>query len=71
MTFNQRKQKINRNQIESCYADTWNARHRIFRSFQQNDQRFSGESRWCNALCMLSYTACCEIENSSNLDDYV
>ena len=64
----QNKQIVNqRNQIESCSsADTWNARNRIFGSFRQNDQRFSDESRGfqctCNALCMLSYTACCEIE---------
>ena len=53
-------------------ARTWNACHRMFGSFHQNYQRFPDESRGfqctCNALCMLSYSACCEVDSSSKLD---
>ena len=62
-----------RNQIVAwSSARTWNACQRIFGSFHQIDQRFPDESRGfqctCNALCMLSYSACCEVERSSNSD---
>ena len=47
----------------------WNACHILFGSFHQNDTRFSEHSRGfqCtgNALCMLSYLTCFEIDNSS------
>ena len=50
----------------------WNASYLIFGSFHQNDVRFSEQSRGyqctCNALCMLSYSSCLDIENSSILD---
>ena len=52
---------------------SWNACHIIFESFHQNDRRFSDHSRGfqCtgNALCMLSYSTCFEIDNSSILDN--
>ena len=51
---------------------SWNACHIIFGSFHQNDARFSEKSRGfqCtgNALCMLSYSTCLEINNSLALD---
>ena len=51
---------------------SWNACHILFGSFHQNDRRFSEHSRGfqCtgNALCMLSYSTCFEIDNSSTLD---
>ena len=50
----------------------WNACHILFGSFHQNDRRFSEHSRGIqctgNALCMLSYLTCFEIDNSSTLD---
>ena len=49
-----------------------NACQIIFGSYHQNDVRFSEQSRGfqCtgNALCMLSYSACLDINNSSTLD---
>ena len=51
---------------------SWNACHIIFGSSHQNDRRFSDHSRafQCtgNALCLLSYSACFELDNSSTLD---
>ena len=51
---------------------TWNACHIVFGSFHQNDRHFSEHSKrfQCtdNALCMLSYSACHEIDKSSTLD---
>ena len=50
----------------------WNASSLVFGSFHQNDVRFSEQSRGyqctCNALCMLSYSACLDIEKSAILD---
>ena len=50
----------------------WNASDLVFGSFHQNDVRFSEQSRGyqctCNALCMLSYSSCLDIEKSSILD---
>ena len=50
----------------------WNASDLIFGSFHQNDVRFSEQSRGyqctCNALCMLSYAHCHDVENSLVLD---
>ena len=51
---------------------SWNACYILFGSFHQNDRRFSEHSRGfqCtgNALCMLSYLICFEIDNSSTID---
>ena len=51
---------------------SWNACHIVFGSFHQNDRQFSEHSRGfqCtgNAFCMLSYSACHEIDKSSTLD---
>ena len=53
-------------------AQSWNACQIPFGSYNQNDVRFSEQSRGfqCtgNALCMLSYSACLDINNSSILD---
>ena len=50
----------------------WNASNLVFGSFHQNDVRFCEQSRGyqctCNALCMLSYSSCFDIEKSSILD---
>ena len=50
----------------------WNAGNLIFGSFHQNDDRFSLHSRGfqctCNALCMLSYSLCHDVDNSLILD---
>ena len=50
----------------------WNASDIVFGSFHQNDGRFSEHSRGyqctCNALCMLSYAHCGDIDNSMVLD---
>ena len=44
----------------------------LFRSFHQNDIRFSELSRGyqctCNALCMLAFSICLDVEKSSVLD---
>ena len=50
----------------------WNASDLVFGSFHQNDGRFSKHSRgyqctW-NALCMLSYAHCGDVDNSMVLD---
>ena len=50
----------------------WNASDLVFGSFHQNDGRFSEQSRGyqctCNALCMLSYAHCDDVDNSMVLD---
>ena len=50
----------------------WNASDLVFGSFHQNDVRFSEQSRGyqctCNALCMLSYSLCLDVDNSLMLD---
>ena len=50
----------------------WNASDLVFGSFHQNDGRFSEHSRGyqctCNALCMLSYAHCGDVDNSMELD---
>ena len=50
----------------------WNASDLVFGSFHQNDDRFSEHSRGyqctCNALCMLSYAHCGDVDNSMVLD---
>ena len=50
----------------------WNASDLVFGSFYQNDGRFSEHSRGyhctCNALCMLSYAYCGDVDNSMVLD---
>ena len=50
----------------------WNASDLVFGSFHQNDGRFSEHSRGyqctCNALCMLSYVHCGDVDNSMVLD---
>ena len=50
----------------------WNASDLVFGSFHQNDGRFSEHSRGyqctCNALCMLSYAHCGDVDNSLVLD---
>ena len=50
----------------------WNASDLVFGSFHQNDGRFSEHFRGyqctCNALCMLSYAHCGEVDNSMVLD---
>ena len=51
----------------------WNASDLVFGSFHQNDGRFSEHSRGyqctCNALCMLSYAHCGDVDNSRVLDE--
>ena len=50
----------------------WNASDLAFGSVHQNDGRFSEHSRGyqctCNALCMLSYAHCGDVDNSMVLD---
>ena len=50
----------------------WNASDIVFGSFHQNDGRFSEHSRGyqctCNALSMLSYAHCGDVDNSMVLD---
>ena len=50
----------------------WNASDLVFGSFHQNDVRFSEQSRGyqctCNALCILSYSLCLDVDNSLVLD---
>ena len=50
----------------------WNANDLVFRSFHQNDVRFSEQSRGyqctCNALCILSYSLSLDVDNSLMLD---
>ena len=56
-------------------SSLWNAGPIIYGSFHQNDKRFSEFSRGfqctCNALCMLTYSSCHEIDNSLVLDEIV
>ena len=51
----------------------WNASDLVFGRFHQNDVRFSEQSRGyqctCNALCMLSYSLCHDVDNSLILDE--
>ena len=51
----------------------WNASDLVFGSFHQNDVRFSEQSRGyqctCNALCMVSYSLCHDVDNSLILDE--
>ena len=50
----------------------WNASDLVFGSFHQNDGGFSEHSRGyqctCNALCMLSYAHCGDVDNSMVID---
>ena len=50
----------------------WNACHIVFGRFHQNDKQFSehpgGFQCRGNALCMLSYSDCHEIDKRSTLD---
>ena len=50
----------------------WNASDLVFGCFHQNDGRFSEHSRGyqctCNALCMLLYAHCGDVDNSMVLD---
>ena len=54
-------------------SSLWNAGPIIYGSFHQNDKRFSELSRGfqctCNALCMLTYSSCHEIDSSLVLDE--
>ena len=54
------------------FPHCWNACHVSLGSFHQNDLKFSDQSRrfHCtgNALCMLAYSACLEVNNGSTLD---
>ena len=60
------------NQVVRSSEFLWNVSHIVFGSFRQNDVRFSEQSRefqcTCNALCMLSYSSCLDVEKSSILD---
>ena len=51
----------------------WNASGFIFGNFHQNDARFSelfrGYQCTCNALCMLSYSLCHDVDNLLILDE--
>ena len=58
--------------LESA-SNSWNdLNSMVFGSFHQNDARFSEQSRGyqctCNALCMLAYSICLDVEKSSVLD---
>ena len=50
----------------------WNASDLVFGIFHQNDVRFSEQSRGyqctCNALCILSYSLCNDVDHSLMLD---
>ena len=64
----------NDNQLERRLSSSiWNAGPIIYGSFHQNDKRFLELSRGfqctCNALCMLTYSSCHEIDNSLVLDE--
>ena len=54
-------------------SSLWNAGHIVYGSFPKNDKRFSELSRefqcTCNALCMLTYSSCHEIDNSLVLEE--
>ena len=64
----------NSNDVCSKIANKWNEslRHIIFGSFHQNNERFSQQSRGfqctSNALCMLVYSACLDINDGLILD---
>ena len=49
----------------------WNASDLVFGSFHQNDVRFSEQSRGyqctCNALCMLSYSLCLDVDTCTSI----
>ena len=58
--------------LESA-SNSWNdLNSMVFGSFHQNDARFPEQSRGyqctCNALCMLAYSICLDVEKSSVLD---
>ena len=59
-------------QIATESFQSWNARHILFGSFHQNNERFSEQSRGfqctANALCMLGYSACLDINDGLILD---
>ena len=64
----------NNNQLaRRSSSSMWNAGPIIYGSFHQNDKRFSELSRGfqctCNALCMLTYSSCHEIDSSVVLDE--
>ena len=69
---------VKSNSNDSCFEigtesfHSWNARHIISGSFHQNNERFSEQSRGfqctSNALCMLSYSACLDINDGLVLD---
>ena len=72
---------VKSNSNDSCFEivtesfHSWNARHIISGSFHQNNERFSEQSRGfqctSNALCMLSYSACLDINDGLVLDKIV
>ena len=59
-------------QVIRSSEQLWNASDLVFGSFHQNDVRFSEQSRGyqctCNALCILSYSLCLDVDNSLMLD---
>ena len=69
---------VNTNSNDTCFEivtesfQQWNAKHIIFGSFHQNNDRFSKQSRGfqctSNALCMLGYSAYLDIKNGLILD---
>ena len=76
--FNNDSAKTSVNNDLVCYQAVrlserlWNAGNLVFGSFHQNDDRFSLHSRGfqctCNALCILSYSLCHDVDNSLILD---
>ena len=68
------KTSDNDNQLaRQSSSSLWYAGPIIYGSFHQNDKRFSELSRGfqctCNALCMLTYSSCHEIDSSLILDE--
>ena len=69
---------VNTNSNDTCFEivtqsfQPWNAKHIVFGSFHQNNERFSKQSRGfqctSNALCMLGYSAYLDIKNGLILD---
>ena len=68
---------VKSNSNDTCFEivesfQSWNATHIISGSFHQNNERFSEQSRGfqctSNALCMLSYSACLDINDGLILD---
>ena len=61
------------NQVVRSFERLWNASHIVSGRFHQNNARFSEQSRGfqctCNAISMLSYTSCLDVEKSSILDN--